>query len=241
MTRIFLSTPPSPNGIFQLGRDAKKRLIKVLRLKKGDSVDVWNPEKRWECCISDIRPQGIELEIVRELSLPPPSRVRLILGQAIPRGDRFEWLIQKATELGVAEIVPVLSARTLVRPAHPEAKLQRWNEIAEHAAAQSENAQPPVIHKPHTVDQLLQRNAEGLKLLLHEREEAQPLREILRNFPSNSITFIVGPEGGWTAEETSRITAAGFHKAHLGARILRAETAGLALAAILQYELGDFL
>ncbi len=211
-----------------------------MRLKHGDPVEVWTQGKRWECAISGILPQGIELQAVRELPPPAPSRLRLTLCQAIPKGDRFEWLIQKTTELGVSEIVPLISARTVVRPRRAESKIQRWNEIAEHAAAQSENAQPPVIFPPLTLEQFLQSCPEGLKLLLHERGEARPLREILQEYPSNSIILIVGPEGGWTPEETTQILATGFHKTHLGQRILRTETAGLVLAAILQYELGDF-
>ncbi len=240
MTRIFLRSSPSSSGLFQLDRDVKKRLIKVLRLKRGDAIEVWAAGKRWECVLFNVLPQGIELQIVRELPPPATSRIRLILGQAIPKGDRFEWLIQKTTELGVAEIIPLISARTVVRPERAESRLQRWNEIAEHAAAQSENAQPPVVFPPHTLEQFLQTREDGLKLLLHEREHSRPLRDILRAYPSNSITFIVGPEGGWTPVETAQILAAGFLKAHLGQRILRAETAGLVLAAILQYELGDF-
>jgi 16S rRNA (uracil1498-N3)-methyltransferase len=165
----------------------------------------------------------------------------MILAQAIPKGDRFEWLIQKATELGVAEIFPLITDRTIVKPAHASAKLQRWNEIAEQAAGQSENSFPATVHPPQSLISFLAGNIQSqLRLLLHERKDAIPLRTLIGNREVHRIIIVVGPEGGWTDAETEQMIQAGYQLVHLGPRILRSETCGLVIATLLQYELGDF-
>jgi 16S rRNA (uracil1498-N3)-methyltransferase len=238
--KLFLREANFVDGFLLLGRDHKKRLTKVMRLQSGDTVDVLIPGHHWECAIDTILRDAIQLRMIRELPPPPKPRVKLILGQAIPKGDRFEWLIQKATELGVSDIYPLITRRTIPRPADPDFKVQRWNEIADHAAEQSESSYPAAVHEPQTLRNFLQQHSEGLRLFLHERQHSESLSKVLADHHPDSITFIVGPEGGWSPEETDEIEAAGFTKVHLGSRILRAETAGLALAAILQYICGDF-
>ncbi len=239
MMKLFLPQAPDENTI-ALGREYRKRLIRVMRLKAGDTLQVFAPGRRCECRISSVQPEEVLLEIIRELPQPRRPDLHLILAQCIPKGDRFDWLIQKATELGIAEIIPLISERTVVKPAHVEGKIQRWNEISEQAAGQSENAFPALIHSPRSLDSFLQSDFSAhLKLLLHERLQSDSLKSIVRGHTGHSIIFIVGPEGGWTDLETERLAAADFRKVHLGPRILRSETAGLVLAALLQYELGD--
>ena len=227
--------------MFRLNREYKKRLVKVMRLKAGDPLLVLTPGKKWDCKVQQILPDEITLEVVRENDAPAPS-LHLILGQAIPKGDRFEWLIQKATELGVAEIYPLITERTIVKPGQDSAKIQRWNEIAEHAAGQSENSLPATVHAPMNLQNFLDAPTHAdLRLLLHERKEGVSLQESLRTQNNlHRIMFIVGPEGGWTESETERFLEAGYHLIHLGPRVLRAETSGLVVATLLQYELGDF-
>lgn len=238
MTKIFIREIPS-GGLFRLNREFKKRLTKVMRLQIGDELQVFGEAKRWLCRIADISQHEIVLQVVNEV--PDPGRIglQIRIGQAIPKGDRFEWLIEKATELGAAEIYPLLTERTIVRPANLASKQQRWNEIADQAAGQSENSYPPLIHSPESLEIFAARNFEGLKLLLHERKDAESLHSLLQ--PGlNHVNVVVGPEGGWAATEVALLTQAGFHIVHLGERILRSDTAGLAFLAILQYELGDF-
>jgi len=241
MVKVFLRAQPSSEGVFHLDREFKKRLTKVMRLKSGDPLHVFTPGKRFECSVSRILPESIELLVIQELSPPATARIHLSLGQAIPKGEKFDWLIQKATELGVAEIFPLITERTIVHPANLDAKLQRWNEIADHAAAQSENPDPTLIHIPDTMPHFLAQPHPGLKVFLHERDQSVPLRQLLQQHHNeHHITFVVGPEGGWSSEETAALEKAGFIKIHLGLRILRSETAGLVLASVLQYEFGDF-
>ncbi len=241
MTKIYITQQPV-DGLLRLNREYKKRLIKVMRLKIGDSLYVFTSGRKLECRVKQILPEEIDLEVVKAIEGSPPPSLHLILGQAIPKGDRFEWLIQKATEIGVAEIFPLITERTIVKPGNVSGKIQRWNEIAEQAAGQSENAFPAVIHPPLSLSSFLDMPIRSeLKLLLHERKETTPLRNLIAEHNhANRITFVVGPEGGWTDEETAKMVAEGFQLIHLGPRILRAETSGLVMATLLQYELGDF-
>ncbi|MCI0412441.1 16S rRNA (uracil(1498)-N(3))-methyltransferase [bacterium] len=236
--------------------------MKVMRLKSGDTLQVFTLGKKWECLVQQISPEQIHLKVLQEFPVPARS-LHLILGQAIPKGDRFEWLIEKATEIGVAEIYPLITERTIVKPENAALKVQRWNEIAEQAAGQSENSFPTIVHSPLLLPSYLERTVDsGLKLLLHERKDSRSLRAVLesvgeshlqssagvppaqtrrpRYFDINRITFVVGPEGGWTESETEKLLGTGYQPFHLGPRILRVETSGLVLATLLQYELGDF-
>jgi 16S rRNA (uracil1498-N3)-methyltransferase len=239
LVKIFVRESPSSSGLLHLDRNVKKRLIKVMRLHAGDGIAVYSDGKHYECRIEKILPDAIELRVVKELPKAFTTGLHVVIAQAIPKGDRFEWLIQKATELGAAEIFPLFTARTVVKPTNLPARLQRWNEIAEHAAGQSENIYPPVIHAAATLEEFLANKPSGMKLLLHERESAHDLRSAIELHSGEPITIAVGPEGGWTREETDDLVEAGYRKVHLGNRILRADTAGLALLAILQYELGE--
>lgn len=238
--RFFLSSTEFKDGKLVLDRAAKKKLTRVLRLGEGDAVEILAPGRKWECRISAVFPEGIELESVREVPAPKPSRCTLILAQAIPKGDRFDWLIQKATELGVSEIYPLLTERTIVKPANPETRMQRWNEIAQQAAAQCEGAYPAYVHEPIQLEAFLKVPQTGLRILLQERQGYLSLRSLLENVKESRITFVVGPEGGWTVTETAAMVRNGYARIQLGKRILRSDTAGLAMAAILQYSCGDF-
>ena len=211
-----------------------------MRLKTGDSLHVFTPGKRFECRVKQISAEEIELAVLQEFPVAART-LHLRLGQALPKGDRFEWLIQKATEIGVAEIFPLITERTIVKPHNVAAKVQRWSEIAEQAAGQSENSYPTIIHEPLSLPSFLEHSQEkGLKLLLHERKGSRPLNRILKDHDTHRITFVVGPEGGWADQETSQLMSSGYELLHLGTRVMRAETSGLVLATLLQYELGDF-
>jgi 16S rRNA (uracil1498-N3)-methyltransferase len=236
--RIFVRQEPV-SGSFELDRNFKKRLIKVLRLSVGESLEVFSPGKRFLCKIDAVLPQGVRLLITNELTAPQIPVLRLVLGQALIKSEHFEYVIQKGTELGIAEIFPLVTERSIVKPVNVDSKVQRWNEIAEHAAGQSGNSYPALVHAPEPLSQFVRRNPEALKLFLHERQGGIGLSEALSRCDKNNIMFIVGPEGGWSVDETEEIVGAGFLRVHLGPRILRAETAGLVLSAILQYQLGD--
>lgn len=238
MVRIFVREPAISQQRLVLDQEIKKRLIRVMRMKPGDSVEIVTAGKRWACKLESFSPNAAVVEILHELPAVPPG-LRLVLAQAVPKGDRFEWLIEKATELGVSTIVPLITERTIARPSGTEAKLQRWNKIAEQAAGQSENPYPTIVEPPLNLHEWISKDDAELKCFLHEREGTGSLRDFLRGSILRA-TFVVGPEGGWSNEEIASLVNAGYHGIHLGPRVLRSETAGLVIASILQYELGDF-
>jgi 16S rRNA (uracil1498-N3)-methyltransferase len=165
--------------------------------------------------------------------------VEIILLQALPERERMEWIIQKTTELGVSAIVPFKSARSisLEEREAKQKKAHRWQEIAVKAVRQSRRARVPVVETYRSFPEVLEFcRGDGLKLVLWEKG-GQSLKQVVR--PSARICVMVGPEGGWAAEEVTSARDCGFTPVKLGQRILRTETAAIVLVGILQYELGD--
>jgi len=221
-----------------LDRAASKHLVKVLRLRVGAEV-----------CIFDGRSSEIEGRIVRasaaavelalgkrhHLPLPP---VTITLLQSVPRSDRMDIIVQKTTELGVTRIIPLTSSRSMVKPS-PN-KSRRWRTIAQEAARQSGRADVPDVAEVVALDSALASAvaAGGTRLVLWEEERALPLRRVLAEVTHAPVTLLVGPEGGLSEEEVESARAHGFRSVSLGPRILRVETAALVAVALTQSALG---
>jgi 16S rRNA (uracil1498-N3)-methyltransferase len=172
---------------------------------------------------------------------PTETAVEIILLQALPEKERMEWIIQKATELGVSTIVPFKSERaiSLEEREGKQKKAHRWQEIAIKAVRQSRRAKVPRVETYRTLREALAFCAgEGLKILLWEKK-GESLREVLKEQTPGKIYAMIGPEGGFTREEVEFAREAGFRVVKLGQRILRTETAAITLMGILQYERGD--
>jgi 16S rRNA (uracil1498-N3)-methyltransferase len=156
----------------------------------------------------------------------------------------MDFVIQKTSELGVSQIFPFLSKRTVVRPDEKGLinKLRHWEEIADSSSKQSDRERPPVIHPVLPLGELLPRFETGkqMKVILWESEETQDLKGVIRNHePGPGAIGIIGPEGGFAEGEIEKAASAGFVPISMGRRILRAETAAVAFVAVLQYEWGD--
>jgi 16S rRNA (uracil1498-N3)-methyltransferase len=164
------------------------------------------------------------------------------LAQSLLKGEKMDYLIQKATELGVKEIVPFLSSRSipLLEGSKRSARLRRWGKIAIEASKQCGRGVVPVIQPIQEYSELLVSTAQdSFRLILWEREGTR-LREVLTNFKEKTkVFFMVGPEGGFSQEEVENAKQAGFLPVSLGERILRSETVSLSLLSIFQYEWGD--
>jgi len=170
---------------------------------------------------------------LEKLAAPAPT-VRLVLCAALIKFDHFEWMIEKATELGVSEIVPVetiRSERGLERAAHK--RVERWRRIALEASQQSRRAFLPEVSEPEPLRDTLNREA-TCKFALDENPAARPLNAALpaARDPQDTVVMLIGPEGGWTDDERVQFAAAGWSPVSLGPLILRAETAALAALAI---------
>lgn len=184
------------------------------------------------------------VRLFEELDFPSESPLSLTLLQAVPKKERMELIIQKATELGVSAIIPCASARSVGPGAvgKAEDKSHRWPAIVQRAVEQCRRRVPPSVSPcrafPEAVDSLAL--CDGLKLLLYEKEQVVRLKELAASMePAKRVVMACGPEGGFTDEEVSFARERGFVPVRLGGRVLRCETAALAALAIIQYQWGD--
>uniref|UniRef100_A0A831UCQ6 Ribosomal RNA small subunit methyltransferase E n=1 Tax=Geobacter metallireducens TaxID=28232 RepID=A0A831UCQ6_GEOME len=231
-------------GTVRIGGDLFRHMARVLRLKIDTPVML--ADGRGAECAGIIREIGrdhLTVAVVeRRAAARDGGAPRITLIQGLPKGEKMELILQKGTELGVNEVVPFLADRSVSRvPAdRQEERLRRWQRIAAEAARQAGRPDIPALRLAGGMAEAVRDARHDLKLLLWEEERATTLKGAMadRTRPA-SIAVIVGPEGGLTAAEAETAREAGFIPVTLGRRILRTETAGIALLAILQYLHGD--
>lgn len=217
-------------------------LARVLRLGAGDEVELF--DGRGGCRLGTILAVGeeearIALGAWREA--PPPSP--LTLGQALAKSDKLDWVIQKATELGAARLVPLELARSVVRlpPAKIPDRHRRWRRIAEEAARQSGRSDLPEVEPPARLEAFLdgaERRGEAVALLWEEARGGERLGAWVDRHRGEPLAIVVGPEGGLTEAEVERARRRGVEIVGLGPRILRTETAGIVAVALVLHRLG---
>jgi 16S rRNA (uracil1498-N3)-methyltransferase len=227
-----------------LSADEARHLREVLRLKPGDEVYVFDGVGREvACAVREVRRDQTLLEILREVE---PARAespfKLTLGLALLKGDKFDLVVQKTTELGVFAIVPVatkLSDIKLRNDTDAEKRVMRWQRIALEAAKQSGRAVVPRVLNPEGFDEFLQRDDEQ-RIVFSERG-GQPVTAVTRERSAHvsAATVLVGPEGGLSDAEVSGAQESGWALITLGGRVLRAETAAITITALLQHMYGD--
>ncbi|MGH9930751.1 MAG: 16S rRNA (uracil(1498)-N(3))-methyltransferase [Pyrinomonadaceae bacterium] len=232
-----------------LAADEARHLREVLRLKVGDEVYAFNGVGReFQCCVEETRRDAAHLMVIREVAAArPESPLYLTLAVALLKALKFDLVIQKATELGVSGVVPVVTKRADIRLRdEPDVtkRMARWQRIALAAAKQSGRAVVPVISEPVPFEKLIQEAVRpGSRRLLFSERDGQSLGEVtellsVKGFP---LTALVGSEGGWTDEELTMARQAGWTIVTMGGRTLRAETAAIAVAALLQHLAGDLV
>jgi 16S rRNA (uracil1498-N3)-methyltransferase len=235
--RRFLVHHVRDNAAELHGEDAR-HLTRVLRAEAGQQYEISDGTRVYLAEIDAAEKDRVVFRVLEALDTPP-APVRLTLFAALIKFDRFEWLVEKATELGVAAIVPVNAARGergLGEAARKRA--ERWRRIAHESSQQARRLSPPEIGEPQLLATALAQGA-GLRYFLDEKPGAQPLLNVIpppggRSSP-DSLALLTGPEGGWTDTERSAATAAGWAPVSLGPLILRAETAAIAGVAILTH------
>jgi 16S rRNA (uracil1498-N3)-methyltransferase len=220
-----------------------KHIRQVLRLKRGDTVVLFDGEgKEYPAAISHLAPDRISFKLSTERSIPSAeSPLKIILGISLLKAAKFDWLIQKITELGVSEIVPFSSAHAvpLWGGEKRSSRHSRWERIISESAKQCGRAKLPRLHFLCSFEEALNQNFEKtLKIVLWEREKSRTLQDTCKE-SAPSIYVLVGPEGGFSESEALQAQEAGFQSVRLGPRILRAETAGVAVVSVLQFILGD--
>jgi 16S rRNA (uracil1498-N3)-methyltransferase len=225
-------------------RDAEHHhLARVVRVRAGSLIWLSDSEgRRYRARVETVGSDRTEVEIVGRDEQPEPG-ARLILAQALLAAKKMEFVLQKATEFGFSDFQPLETARSLRTPAERSGrKRERWLRIAREAVKQSKGRRPPEIHEALSLRAFLGASRrDGIRFFLSERV-GTPLRSVLAG-PSRStgrpgpveVVLCVGPEGGWTEEEERGLSSAGFGPVSLGRRVLRAETAALAGAAMISH------
>ncbi|MCD8155680.1 MAG: 16S rRNA (uracil(1498)-N(3))-methyltransferase [Clostridiales bacterium] len=216
----------------------------VLRMKVGEELWVSDGQLEYHCEIESLTGEEILLHILYAQQPDYELKSRIYLFQGLPRGDKMDWIIQKAVELGAWAVVPVEMKRSVVRldGKKAEKKVQRWQQIARSAAEQSRRMRIPEI-LPVTDFSGALKVAQSLDVLLLPYELARGMeetREILKAIsPGESVGIFIGPEGGFEETEVERAVAAGARTVTLGHRILRTETAGMTLLSVLMFHLEE--
>lgn len=230
MARRRFFVPEVRRGTAELTGSDAEHLVRVLRAEVGQLYEISDNRNLYLAQIEVARKSLVSFRVMEQLAVPEPA-MHVTLVPALFKFDRFEWLIEKGTELGVDTIQPFEAARTERGLAQAAAKrLARWERIAVEASQQSRRAHLPTIEKPVRFAQALALNADS-RIFLDEETTAPP---IPRHVSSTRVALMLGPEGGWTDEERSAALSAGWLAASLGPTILRAETAGIAALAVIK-------
>jgi 16S rRNA (uracil1498-N3)-methyltransferase len=222
--------------------DTAEHLGRVLRAEPGQLYELSDGERVWLARVERIGnlkrgDQRIEFSLVERIAAREPA-LHLHLLIALVKFDRFEWCLEKATELGVNEITPLIAARTDKALVGAAAKRHaRWERIVLESAQQSRRLRPPKIAEATALEKAYRASRADCKILLSERNDAPAIHDVLRDVTARSAEISIGPEGGWTDAELAAARGAGFLEASLGELVLRTETAVLASLAILHFAL----
>ncbi len=223
------------------GKEAH-HILDVMRLKDGDTVVVFDGTgNEYSGFIKDIdaRARRLNVEIVRTEKPPRDSMPEVTLAQAIPKKGKMAYIVEKATELGVSNVIPFISERTVVKPdrAGRKKKTERWQKIAVEAAKQCGRTGIPVVGDVVEFEDLAKRiNEYDLSLLACLSGETVPLKDTLAGFKAGKILVLIGPEGDFTPEEAKMADRDNCRFVSLGRRVLKSDTAGLFVLSALNYE-----
>ena len=243
MTRFFVTDATSSHEtIILTGENAAH--ARVLRLKSGEQVVVCDGQgKEWVCSVSFVANDSVELVVTESRESDSEPCVLASIYMALPKADKLEHVIQKATELGVYEIVTFPTARCVSRPDEKSLnkKLDRWQKIAASAAEQSGRGIVPKVIILSSFTAALQRAAQADKaIVFYENEHATTLHHALKSDSYKTISLLSGPEGGFEEQEIAQAQVAGLTVCTLGKRILRCETAPLCALSAVMYDAGEF-
>ncbi|MDD5329627.1 MAG: 16S rRNA (uracil(1498)-N(3))-methyltransferase [Sulfuricella sp.] len=238
--RFYCPEIPARSGAAELPEPAAHHAARVLRLKEGDAVTVFNGQGgEGEARIAAIDKRGIDVEIIAWQDVERESPLRVVLAQAISAGEKMDFTLQKAVELGVQAIQPLASERSVVKLSgeRAEKRVAHWQGVVVAACEQSGRNRVPEVASIRSLSDWLGQDQTDLRLMLSPDAQTG-LRDLPR--PEGQVTLLIGPEGGFAPAESQMAQRQGFLPLRLGARILRTETAALAMLAAMQALWGDF-
>lgn len=245
MPKFFVTQDKITENQIIIDTEDVAHISRVLRLGIGDHVTVCDSHGTdYEAEIAEMEQKQIVCSITEKRASESEPNIKVTLFQGLPKASKMEYIIQKTTELGISEIVPVKLSRCVVKIDNKKderKKLDRWQKISEAAAKQSGRGIVPQISEIMTLDEIIKRSKEfDLFFVPYECEEQKTLKEVLLSRSDiKTVGFIIGPEGGFDPAETEKLRENGIDTVTLGKRILRTETAGEAVLAMTMYEIGD--
>lgn len=242
MQRYF-AEEMNPNEELLISGDDYHHIVRVMRMSVGNKLICVESGKSCICTIAEITDKNIICNVVEWIDETSELPVQVTIASGLPKGDKLEWIIQKGTELGADQFVPFTAARSIVKWDNKKAdkKVERWQKIAKEAAEQSHRNKIPMVHSPVTLSSLIELSKDCVcKLIAYEEEsrigESSILSQSLQSLqPNDSIIVVFGPEGGLDHTEIQLLKQHGFKSCGLGPRILRTETAPLALLSAVSY------
>ena len=243
MHRFFVNSDSITDNHVKITGDDAEQIRKVLRIREGEEIAVLD-RLGWEYRVQlkEIKKGHVTGEIIFKDFKSEDTKIKIVLGQGIPKGEKMDFIIQKATELGVHEIVPLKLERCVVRIKDEGLeKIKRWQRIAKESSEQSLRRFIPSINTIYDLSQFCDKYKDtDLKIVFYEEEKKKGLKKFLNEKGEvKSISVIVGPEGGLSSEEIEIANSYGFISIGLGQRILRTETVALSAISILQFIYGD--
>ncbi len=237
MPRFYCAEPLATGQTLSLPAGAARH-VQVLRLQPGDGITLFNGAPgqvggEFDATVLHMGRSDVQVQIGAHHAVEREARLPVHLAVGMPANDRMDWLVEKATELGVASIQPLMTERSVLRlnAERAEKKVNHWHSVAIASCEQCGGNRVPTVHPVMTLSAWLQSVAgqnSSTRLLLSLRDGTLPLQQRLSDTASQAVTFLSGPEGGLSAQEELAATQAGFAAVTLGPRILRAETAALA-------------
>ncbi|QQZ41754.1 16S rRNA (uracil(1498)-N(3))-methyltransferase [Pseudomonas sp. SK3(2021)] len=237
LSRFFIDAPLSL-GEHELPEAQAHYIGRVLRMAEGDALQLFDGSgNEFRGTLLEVGKKRVVVRLDESFAGQVESPLQIHLGQGLSRGERMDWAIQKATELGVSEITPIFSERCEVRLKDERAdkRLTHWRQVAVSACEQCGRSRVPVIHPPVLLADWIKQTQADLKLVLHP--VAEPL---ISHAKPATLAFLIGPEGGLSDAEVDQAQDAGFLPARLGPRVLRTETAPVVALAVAQQLWGDF-
>lgn len=242
--RFFIPSDWLTPTTVSLHDEIARQIRTVLRMQPGDEIIVLdNSGAEWQVKLTDIGQVKSQGQIIGRRPAQGEPALQLTLYQGALKAQKFEWVLQKGTELGVSRFTPTLCHRSIANDSHALVKkYPRWQRIIQEAAEQSRRGRLPDLAPPLPLDEAIRQAKTQHTLLVMPWEAATDasLKAVLTAKPADSIATFIGPEGGFTEAEAATARQAGAHLITLGPRILRAETAGVVICAAILYELGEW-
>lgn len=241
LTRVYLPPPLATGAAVEVPSGVARHLVRVLRLGQGDPLRAFDGTGgEYDAVIESVRRNDVVVRIGAHYAIERESPLDITLLQGIARGEKMDLVLQKATELGVARIVPVDAERTEVRldGERLRKRMEHWRGVVASACEQSGRARVPAVDAPVAIDRIAGHVGDATVRLCLDPEGDCTLSG-LGIAADATVALAIGPEGGWSPRDRELLRAAGFRGLRLGPRILRTETAGLAAIAALQAAYGD--